>query len=177
MDDKYTHPEASHNNKTHIFKLAELVNDALEFQAGDDIINIVHHLGGEIEVTNTLLSDPEKSGSLYVDDQDDFKIILPSHTSTRRDRFTIAHELGHLFLHYTWQKRHEDEARKYMFALRKESERVEWEANWFAAAFLMPSEKFQEIYMAEEGDINSIAEIFDVSNQAAEIRAKNLGLT
>lgn len=176
MQNDYTRPEASGYSKQQVFSLAEMVNEKLEFAPGADLYDLVKDLGGEIQVEDTLLDDPEKSGSLFVESANDFKIIISSHTSPKRDRFTIAHELGHLFLHYFWQDRHKTDGRQKMYALRKDSDRVEWEANWFSAAFLMPSAAFKNHFEQFDGDIDEVAEVFDVSTSAAEVRAKSLGL-
>ena len=77
-----------------------------------------------------------------------------------RSRFTIAHELGHFLMH-------DPKARAY--AARGDTGRIEWEANWFAAGFLMPTKQFKELkvkgFSSEE-----LAGYFHVSRQAAEIR-------
>ena len=52
--------------------------------------------------------------------------------------------------------------------------RAEWEANWFAAAFLMPSAEFKEIYEAMGRSTEFTAMQFGVSPKAAEIRAQSL---
>jgi Zn-dependent peptidase ImmA (M78 family) len=50
--------------------------------------------------------------------------------------------------------------------------RCEWEANWFASAFLMPADEFKAAYA------HGIAsETFGVTAAAVEVRAKTLGLT
>lgn len=57
----------------------------------------------------------------------------------------------------------------------KDQMRAEWEANWFAAAFLMPKEVFEE--KIKSTSLQDAANFFDVSMSAAKIRAKSLGLT
>ncbi|WP_291734130.1 ImmA/IrrE family metallo-endopeptidase [Clostridium sp.] len=82
-------------------------------------------------------------------------------------RFSIAHEIAHWILH--------------RFYLESEiSDDIEVEANYLAAALLMPKEKFkQEIellrlendkYKGEEWIINKLAEKFNVSKTSARIR-------
>jgi Zn-dependent peptidase ImmA (M78 family) len=176
MATEYTRPQPSGLSKNQVFNLAEMVASKFEFEPGDDLYQFVEGIGGEVLVEDTFLDDPEKSGSLFVENEDDFRIIISSHTSAKRDRFTIAHELGHLFLHYLLPKRHLSPDQNKMYALRKDSDRVEWEANWFAAAFLMPSQEFASIHAEMEGDMEDIADYFDVSVSAAEIRAKSLDL-
>ncbi|RDI52409.1 uncharacterized protein DUF955 [Microvirga subterranea] len=52
--------------------------------------------------------------------------------------------------------------------------RAEWEANWFAAAFLMPATAFQQA-LATRGSLKSVANFFGVSARAAEVRLETLG--
>ena len=92
--------------KAQVYSLAESVANQLDFKPGDDIHELVERIGGNVSVEDTLTEDPERSGSLYVEGHDDFRIIVPAHTSTLRDRFTIAHELGHYVLHYVWKHSH-----------------------------------------------------------------------
>ncbi len=168
----YLDATPSNLSKAQVNVIAESFAAQLNSTPGADLYAVVERIGGKVSVEDTLLSDPERSGSLYVDAPDSFKIILPAHTGRARDRFTIAHELGHYVLHYLWNP---DKVGKPMMALRRGSERIEWEANWFAAAFLMPSEAFRRSFDAHN-DISKVAEYFGVSQQAAELRAKNLGL-
>ena len=101
--------------------------------------------------------------------------------SAPRYRFTVAHELGHLFLHFPIVS--ETAPDSGMIATRwvdetgdsEQLKRAEWEANWFAAAFLMPSNAFQSMLRSFSGNIVHVAARFGVSVQAAEIRAKTLG--
>lgn len=92
-------------------------------------------------------------------------------TSNRRDRFTIAHELGHYFLHYL-----EPEVDGPRTFGRGERNRAETQANIFAAALLMPTEFFRQAHKRFGNDWWTLAEIFGVSPKAAEVRAQVLGL-
>jgi|APTNR8051073442_1049403.scaffolds.fasta_scaffold01888_7 Zn-dependent peptidase ImmA (M78 family) len=161
--------------KRQVYSLAESVANQLEHKPGDDIHALVERIGGTVTVQDTLMEDPERSGSLYVDAHDDFRIIVPAHTSGVRDRFTIAHELGHYVLHYVWKHSHGENPPERMYALRKGSERVEWEANWFASGFLMPEAHFREAFQRLR-NVAAVAAELDVSLPAAEIRARQLGL-
>jgi predicted transcriptional regulator len=162
--------------KPQVYKFAESVAQQLNFSAGGDIHALVERMGGSVQIEDTLLSDPEHTGSLYVESPSKFRIVVPSHTSPERDRFTVAHELGHYVLHYLWAKKKDPSVPDRVVAFRRGSERIEWEANWFAAAFLMPSGLFQTIFTEEAGDLRLVAEHFRVSIAAADVRAKGLGL-
>ena len=98
-------------------------------------------------------------------------IYLESRSPYTRKSFTLAHELGHYFLHA-------DKMQETFYRLNlmdTSADTQEQEANRFAAAILMPKEifiKFWHLFMDEE----EVARRFSVSNQAAYFRAKNLGL-
>lgn len=170
-----SYPTASGLSKAAIQQVAEDIARKYDYDHSRNIREIVEILGGEISIENTLVSDPEKSGSLYVKGKRNFKIILPSHTSIERDNFTIAHELGHYFLHYVY-KVNKGETLPDFVAGRKGSDRPEWEANWFAGAFLMPEDVFREKYNQENGNLLAVSDFFNVSVSAAEVRAISLGL-
>lgn len=172
----YEPAEPSWLTKPTIHSVAEKIADQLGYEPGDDLHELVREIGGRIEVEPTLLLDPERTGSLYVNALDDFEIIVPSHTSLVRDRFTIAHELGHYYLHYVWPKQNGQNIPDRVVALRKGSNRIEWEANWFAAAFLMPAEKFRRAHKKFDGEATPIAREFEVSTKAVEVRIEDMGL-
>jgi Zn-dependent peptidase ImmA (M78 family) len=105
-----------------------------------------------------------------VDGPDNFRILVSAFTGPERDRFTIAHELGHYVLH-------SDFGRKRIRAARFGSDRVEWEANWFAAAFLMPETDFRDTCRRVGTNSTLVAARYLVSAKAAEVRMKALNIT
>lgn len=105
-------------------------------------------------------------GSLIIYPDCSFKIQLSPTTSPLRDNFTIAHELGHFFLHYDYEHPSEQEV---IFA-RYGSNQFEWQANRFAAAFLMPEEEFRKARKKFHDNSLLIASHFEVSQIAAEKR-------
>ena len=85
-----------------------------------------------------------------------------------RQRFTVAHELGHLLLHPL-------EDGKVLFRssdLSNTTLKQEREANDFAAKLLMP-EKMVRNYV-HLASISNLANAFDVSEKAMEIRVSNI---
>lgn len=173
----YSPAKESRLSKAQVSSLAQSISKQLGFNAGDDIHELIANMGGRVEVEDTLLSDPEHTGSLYVDALRRFRIVVPSHTSPERDRFTVAHELGHYILHYVWAKKKDPTLPDRVVAYRRGSDRIEWEANWFAAAFLMPEDEFTQVYNEFGGNTRKIADWFGVSGAAVEVRARGLGLT
>lgn len=170
-------PKPIRASKAAIWAHAEKVAVAVAFGPGDAVEPLVAKLGGRIHYKNAKPGEA-KPESMVVRAVNDFTIFLPTMTSPARDRFTVAHELGHLFLHYPHASK--DTPGSIMVATRwvdetdPEQQRAEWEANWFAAAFLMPSAAFKEAYRNEPSD--EVADTFGVSTQAVAIRAKSLGL-
>lgn len=128
---------------------------------------VVDELGGRIHYQNPPDFATSESGSIEVWGENDFDIYLSTFTGPLRDRFTVAHELGHYFLH-------SKQGEKAIKASRKGSGQLEWEANWFAGALLMPKAKFKGVQAEYPNDIYAIAGRFKVSIKAADIRTQQL---
>lgn len=153
--------------KATVDKYASDVASQLSFGAGDDIKQLVERLGGRIHYESAFMFLDEDA-TIVVHGPNDFDIALTMLGHTRRDRFTLAHELGHYLLH-------SKQGKLPMQASRKGSSRIEWEANWFAAGFLMPADDFRDL-ISKGTDNESIANHFQVSEPAVEIRRKSLGI-
>ncbi len=141
-----------------------------------DIDEVVRLLGGSIEVNDgELLID----GSIRKKD-DGFVIFVSPYQSNERRRFTIAHELGHLFLHMGYKISPElwNEQSNTTY-YRSGDSLMEYQANEFAAALLMPKKAYKEIMdQYTKGNIvetDKIANYFGVSISAASNRGKYLG--
>ncbi|RZL20583.1 MAG: ImmA/IrrE family metallo-endopeptidase [Sphingomonas sp.] len=97
------------------------------------------------------------------------------------DSTVRAQPLGHLFIHFPIvQRRFPGDgmyATRWVDETNPELVRTEWEANWFAAAFLMPEAVFRNIFEISQGSIELTSIQFGVSAKAASIRAKTLGLS
>jgi hypothetical protein len=167
-------------SKANVSAFAENAAHRFGFGAGDPVEPLVSRLGGRIRFRDPIGFESKVPESIVVKPDRTFTIYLPTMTSVERDRFTVAHELGHYFLHYPLVR--ERDPSTTMIATRWVDEndaaqqRAEWEANWFAAAFLMPSEQFREAHRKFSGNLNRLAGHFVVSTQAADIRIKTLGL-
>jgi Zn-dependent peptidase ImmA (M78 family) len=126
--------------------------------------------------------DGDISGMVYRD-EDRVIIGVNSLHHTNRQRFTIAHEIGHMLLHKGIEV-HVDRA--YRVNLRNDIsssavDREEIEANRFAAKLLMPEHmliadlKGQEIDFEDERKLEKLARRYSVSIQALTFRLTNLG--
>lgn len=114
------------------------------------------------------------------------KILINKSHSKERKRFTLAHELGHFFLHKGKEIFVDSSKDRLLFRSTRESEnidsRLEQQANVFAAALLMPTslvEKNIKDYVKEglSGSllIEKMSKKFEVSEQAMSFRLLNLG--
>lgn len=108
------------------------------------------------------------SGRCVITDEGSRIIIVNPSDSLNRQRFTVAHELGHALLHKEGVHERSD--------VRLTSyKKHETEANKFAAALLMPSD--QVLTAVNLGkNLKELAELFGVSQTAMRIRLETLGL-
>jgi len=146
----------------------------------DNLINLVTQLGGRVKFDYMPL---DMDGKIERTD-DKFIITLNENIlNNERKKFTLAHELGHLFIHMgflnpnQWQKENEFIDSTFY---RQGYSREEYEANEFAAALLMPADEFikkaREFSVGNKCNINKLANYFGVSSEAALTRGKWLGV-
>lgn len=93
-----------------------------------------------------------------------------AHEVSYRQRFTQAHELGHVILGHVNDGR--EPKRDTNFAVRTRDP-DEVAANAFAAELLMP-EDYVRTAVKREQDISKLARLFDVSTAAMRFRLQNL---
>jgi len=125
------------------------------------------------------------SGATVFDqDTQKFSIVINSNKPQTRQNFTIAHELGHYFLHSEILREEkiivdddtfiENKRVLYRMDEARRNE-VETQANNFAAALLMPRELVVDAWKRID-DLQECAKIFGVSTTAMTIRLERLGL-
>lgn len=95
-------------------------------------------------------------------------ISLNSEETARRQRFTLAHEIGHIVLHKG------ESFVDYRKAILDPSDPREREANRFASELLMPADPFFQYWIKFNGDVPRMAVKFAVHQEAIEHRAKEL---
>ena len=104
------------------------------------------------------------------------KIYVNHNDSPFRQRFTIAHEIGHAVLHSENYKKNGILEQIDMFRTGKEAgNELELEANEFAATLLMP-ENLVRKYWSSWGSVEMLADIFKVSLSAMSYRLYKLKL-
>lgn len=146
--------------------------DETDIDFESKLAKMVEDLGGEIEYLKHADQINAEGGSLTIDEDGSFTIFLSPYTAPIRDNFTIAHEIGHYLLHVDKDSKEHEEVTFNRYG----SERREWEANWFAAGFLMPEDKFKEKAREFNNDITLLSSYFNTSKDAVKIRLKTLGI-
>jgi len=114
-----------------------------------------------------------KSGIILIDKR------LLAQNREKRLRFTFAHELGHYMIHKDYYTEIDELASKTSSTSDSQTER---EADALGAALLMPYGRVKVAFMRlqgklpKEATIHQLAQLFNVSAQAMEIRLRIIGL-
>lgn len=166
------------SRRLEINDLALKVRRALDLDKTPFLVDeAVTRLGGSI------VSIQSDADAFVRKEGDAFVIGLAEQPPTRR-RFSIAHELGHLFLHMgylidksRWEsiKEYQDSP-KFRYGFSEE----EYEAHEFAGSILMPADEFRAAVRELSNDgrtpLGPLAAKFEVSPDAARTRGQWLGL-
>lgn len=171
-------------------KRAEIEKEVRQVRQSYGVTNLpvdVEDLARQMGVSITFKELEEKtSGALFAQDGQAVIAVNDRH-SQRRQRFTMAHELGHYVLHWKAGGKATafvDGALSFRRdALSEQGELdVEIEANAFAAELLMPRLEVEKLTAAHQLDLNDekalrkLSAIFKVSEQALTVRLVSLGL-
>lgn len=163
-------------------KVDEVFNETRLISTPVEIISMASFYGFSVY---ELEMDRNTSGMIIVNDgpikafhTDKIIAVNSAHPSTRK-RFTVAHELGHYIL--------QDRPKK-CFAHRDSDENYdsqERDADSFASALLMPEDDIQGFVKSyrksvidDEASvlISRVAQKYNVSGKAAQVRLKKLGI-
>ncbi|WP_395835549.1 ImmA/IrrE family metallo-endopeptidase [Archangium violaceum] len=128
----------------------------------------VHGIARQLGVIVHHVSNPGWSGAVSSTDTR-AEVWLAVGDRPVRERFTLAHELGHLFLHplgVAYRDAHYEPG----------TSTIEAQANNFAASLLMPDWMVRVAMQSTGGDVQRLARLFDVSESAMKYRLVNLGL-
>jgi len=100
------------------------------------------------------------------------KLFVNAKDPRTRQRFTIAHELGHWMLHREYYLSHPEQYPVLpRFSETDKSDPLEKEANCFAANLLVPKKLLLPV---KDAFVRTLANIFDVSVVMMENRLKNV---
>lgn len=132
-----------------------------------DLDDFINKIG--IELRRVVMAD-DISGQLQKNGNGKWVISVNSLHHQKRQRFTLAHELGHYFLHRNRAIEFIDKA----LYRSSQMDSMEYEANNFAGALLMPKKILIEFIKMKGANAEIISDYFDVSVLAAKIRVETL---
>lgn len=163
--------------KLYVDGCVEVVCNALEIQGPLTLEQLCQTIQEKLPGSCVPKDNLKEDARLVILDDSSFTIEYANTVPETKLLFSIAHELGHLILHFL-----EDDGNGKLKT--KESVNIgeveEYEANEFAAYLLMPDEQFipKCKEFSENGmiSINKLAEYFHVSNRTATVRGMALGL-
>ena len=121
------------------------------------------------------LDDPEAVDGMLMELEDGTRVAMVNRAKAYvRGRFTLAHELGHIFLRHDKRDFYDAEAVRDLGEDIPESAKPPWEqeADAFAAELLIPQEQLKK-YQAELKNPEKLAGIFQVSRPAMVIAVAN----
>lgn len=155
-------------SRSAIFQFAELVAKRMKFEHGSSINQAISQLGGAV----SYMTRP--SHGIEIGPDRTFTIFLDPVQAIERERFSAAHSLGRLFLHYPAAVAAGGPGFYTSPQIDASDITGSREASWFAAAFLMPADQFTKYH--SEGIFN-VARYFRVTPNAVRARAQSLRLT
>ena len=162
----------SDDREVQISTVAEIARSKLGFRddTNDDLMFLVEKSG--IFIFEKAIGEEIDAYSLWTNSDRPFIILGNMKRSSVRRNFDIAHELGHLLLHYKVEFTNLD---------TKEHKNIENEANLFAGAFLLPKKSFLQDMETVSRVTNPDAYLnlkkkWKTSLQVLGYRAANLGI-
>lgn len=162
MENEYF--KAAGYSQKSIYEYTNKISNQLCFEPNNDIEKIVEHFGGTVEYVDYETYKDTEDGSIEIHGENNFNIYVSQANSYAKNRFTIAHEIGHYILHSRLGK---ITGKAQRFPSIQHDSKIEIEANWFAASFLMPTNYFKNSY--DEGLLSNAIR-FGVSLETAEYR-------
>jgi Zn-dependent peptidase ImmA (M78 family) len=136
-----------------------------------DLLAIAQALGLQVETVwfdedHDAAGKIERSGQTYT-------VSINALDNARRQRFTLAHEIAHYVLHRDLIGDGITDRGLYRSRL---SDAIETQANRYAANLLMPAALVRTAWRDGNRSLTGVAELFNVSTEAARIRLQELGL-
>lgn len=137
-----------------------------------DLRGMAHDMGLGFEVESL---SPQISGKLIRDGRfaAGFRIVVNGSEPMNRQRFTVAHEIGHYVLHRDLIGDGITDNAMYRSSLSDEFER---QADRFAGQILLPAQAVKDALRAGHRSYAVLSEMFNASSDAIRIRIRELGL-
>ena len=159
-------------------KVEDVLHEHDLFMAPIDIEKLAEKLN--IQIQHKRLED-DVSGFLLIKQPNAIVMLNEMHHKNRQ-RFTLAHEIGHYILHKNLDSLFIEKGLTYFRSKNYpiENYEIEKEANCFAAELLMPKKIISKLILeksldiSHESDFSSLAKKLEVSERALAIRLMGL---
>jgi predicted transcriptional regulator len=142
----------------------------------DDLLAFAKAFGISVHYSDLTAIGPTVRGIIRYDDEKlktNPRIYISDRVPNDKLNFTLAHEIGHYFLHDGEKLKIDD------FDYSNDSTEdisEETEANYFAASLLVPT-KLLQVRVQTNPSINALADYFRVSTSAIESRLQRVGIS
>ncbi len=159
---------------------ADAIREDLDYHHNSELADFIDRIGGTLIMTSAL--DILEDAALIKTGEHSFLMKVREDQTNERITFTIAHALGHLFLHcgYRYVLEMWEALPVNEILLPNASNEQELQAHAFAKALLMPEDLFKFYIHTHEKDgfinMRDVAKHFHVSYDTAKYRAKELDL-
>lgn len=144
-----------------------------------NVDDIAGKLGLTVEYSNDInqrLNDDGLISGALVYENNAYHCIINKQQHTNRQRFTLAHEIGHFALNHGEKYDNTTTLYRKDGGIANQNQNDEMQANVFASELLMPeSQIYQQVIKNGIEDIGELAKIFQVSEQAMWYRLKSTG--
>jgi len=141
----------------------------IDFNSRVDLIEVANQLSIKIKYHDL---GPGIDGACKSVGLNRLVVLKPNPTNQKKERFTLAHEIGHLLIHHASFLCESD-----AFSFFRTYNNEEQEANEFAAEFLLPSQACHDVLGKTDLEFSIIAQIsekFDTSLAVAAIKLTKL---
>ena len=163
------------NENIEDFTTQILLDNDMLYKVPVDVVKIAKSYGINVYVAEL---NNEISGAIrYNSEADNFEILVNKNNAETRQRFTIAHELGHYFFHRDMLKSsdvHIDTLYRATTQTNTNTKEQEKEVDYFAGALLMNRMAIEKLI--DNYSVADLAELFKVSSSAMVVRLDILGL-
>lgn len=125
----------------------------------------------DIDVYHCAMPGKVNAFALWLRASGKFVAVVNRSQIPTRQRFTLAHEFGHILLGHHSER---DLYASLTGALSDMDRRCEREADCFASELLLPTEVVKKLCLQDGMNAAAISSYFDVSRKAAEVKLREL---
>lgn len=139
--------------------IKNIVDGLVEYYDTRDIYELVDIL--DITIIHKNFINEEVKARLIKTENEDFVIYLSDRLDEHEKKYVLAHELGHTLLH--------DISNDYYYNSNLNKDKLELQANYFAALLLLDERSFEKCYI-ENMSLEQLSSYFEVPKELIQYR-------